>query len=86
MDFQQIIKRNNIIIAIFIIALIIRILFVFSMPVKLWDETVYANLGYDLSKNISDYSFSNGWSDFIPSGSDLIYAWPKAGFRAPFKN
>ncbi|MEM5783167.1 MAG: glycosyltransferase family 39 protein [Candidatus Aenigmatarchaeota archaeon] len=63
---------------LFLIALVIRILFVFISPVKIWDETVYANLGYDLSKNPFDYSFANnGWSDFVPGG------WPKAGFRAP---
>ena len=82
MDFQQI-KRNKWLIAIFLIALLIRIFFVFSMPIKLWDETVYLNLGYDLSKNPFDYSFSNGWSDFIPSGGDDLYGYPKAGFRAP---
>jgi len=71
------------IIIIFLIALIVRIIFVFSMPIKLWDETVYANLGYDLSKNFLSYSFSNGWSDFIPSNGDIAYDYPKAGFRAP---
>ncbi|MBT3690631.1 phospholipid carrier-dependent glycosyltransferase [Candidatus Woesearchaeota archaeon] len=53
------------------------------MPVKLWDETIYLNLGADLSNNLLDYSFSNGWSDFIPSGGDDFYGYPKAGFRAP---
>ena len=83
MDIQRIIKKNKWLIAIFIVALLIRIIFIFSMPIKLWDETIYLNLGYDLSKNPLDYSFSNGWSDFIPSGGDDIYTWPKAGFRAP---
>jgi 4-amino-4-deoxy-L-arabinose transferase-like glycosyltransferase len=84
MDFQQIIKKNKWLIAIFVIALLIRIIFVFSSPVKIWDETVYANLGYDLSHNPLDYSVANnGWSDFIPSGGDDFYAWPKMGFRAP---
>ena len=83
MDFQQI-KNNKWIISLVIIAFLIRVLFVFSMPVKLWDETVYANLGYDLSQNPLDYSVANsGWGDFIPSGGDNIYAWPKMGFRAP---
>jgi asparagine N-glycosylation enzyme membrane subunit Stt3 len=51
---------------------------------QIWDETVYANLGYDLSNNLLDYSVANnGWSDFIPSGGDNFYAWPKMGFRAP---
>jgi len=83
MDFQQIIKKNRWLIAIFGIALLIRILFVFSMPIKLWDETIYLNLGADLSNNPLDYSFSNGWSDFVPSGGDDFYGYPKAGFRAP---
>ena len=83
MDLQQIIKKNKWLIVIFIIALLIRIFFIFSMPVKLWDETVYINLGYDLSENPLEYSFSNGWSDFIPSFGDNIYSYPKAGFRAP---
>lgn len=83
MDIQQIIKRNQWLIAIFIIAFLIRILFVFSMPIKLWDETIYLNLGADLSLNLLGYSFSHGWSDFIPSGEDDLYGYPKAGFRAP---
>jgi len=84
MDFQQIIKKHKWIIAIFVIALLIRIIFVFSTPVKIWDETVYANLGYNLARNSLDYSVANnGWSDYIPSGGDSFYAWPKMGFRAP---
>ena len=83
MDFQQIIKKHKWLIAIFVIALLVRIIFVFSMPVKLWDETIYLNLGADLSHNPLSYSFSHGWSDFIPSGGDDFYGYPKAGFRAP---
>src|SRR3989344_7292772 len=83
MDIQQIVKKNKLLIAIFIIALLVRIIFVFSMPVKLWDETIYLNLGKDLSHNFLSYSFSHGWSDFIPSGGDEAYSHPKAGFRAP---
>ncbi|MGY4884462.1 MAG: ArnT family glycosyltransferase [Nanobdellota archaeon] len=83
MDFWKIISKNKWIIAIFIIAFIIRLIFIFSMPTKLWDETIYLNLGYDLSKNPLDYSFSNGWGDFMPSGGDENYSYPKAGFRAP---
>jgi 4-amino-4-deoxy-L-arabinose transferase-like glycosyltransferase len=83
MDIQQIIKKHRWLIAIFIIAFLVRIIFVFSMPVKLWDETVYLNLGKDLSHNPLSYSFSQGWSDFIPSGGDDFYGYPKAGFRAP---
>ena len=75
---KNFIKENKIIISIFLLALSIRILFVFVMPIKLWDETVYTNLGYDLSKNLFQYSFTHGWSDFIPGG-----LYPKAGFRAP---
>lgn len=83
MDFWKQIKNNKWIIALFIVALLIRILFVFSTPMKIWDETVYANLGYDLSHNFLDYTVANnGWSDFIPS-SDGKYGWPNIGFRAP---
>lgn len=78
MDFQKITKKKWLI-ALFVIALILRIIFVFSMPIKLWDETIYINLGYDLSNNPADYSFANnGWSDFMPDNS-----YPLAGFRAP---
>ena len=72
-------RETKILIVLFVFALLIRILFSFSSPVKWWDETVYSNLGYGLSKNPLDYSFANcGWSDFI--GDNM---WPKAGFRAP---
>ena len=77
-------KETKILIALFIIAFIIRGIFVFATPLRIWDETVYSNLGYDLSHNPLDYSVAhNGWSDFIPSGGDKFYAWPKMGFRAP---
>ena len=77
-------KEIKILIILFIFAFIIRGIFVFSTPLKIWDETVYANLGYDLSNNPLDYSVkNNGWSDFIPSRGDNFYAWPKMGFRAP---
>jgi 4-amino-4-deoxy-L-arabinose transferase-like glycosyltransferase len=76
-------KITKILIVLFILAFIIRGIFVFATPLKIWDETVYANLGYDLSSNLLDYSVrNNGWSDFIPS-KDSFYAWPKMGFRAP---
>lgn len=76
-------REHKLILGIFILALLIRVAFIFYAPVKIWDETVYANLGYDLSKNIFGYSLKNaGWSDFIPS-SEPIYAWPNIGFRAP---
>lgn len=84
MDFFKMKKETKILIVLFIIAFIIRGVFVFSTPVRIWDETVYANLGYDLNNNPFDYSVANnGWSDFIPSGGDNFYAWPKMGFRAP---
>ncbi|MEI6659909.1 MAG: glycosyltransferase family 39 protein [bacterium] len=52
-------------------------------PVRGWDETVYLNLGHQLSITPMDYSLSHsGWSDFIPS-SDMVYGWPNIGFRAP---
>ena len=77
--FSRFVKRNKFLIILFLIALAIRVAFIFSTPVKLWDETIYINLGYDLSNNPFDYSFANnGWSDFIPGG-----LYPKAGFRAP---
>ena len=77
-------RETKLLILLFIIAFIIRSIFVFSTPMQIWDETVYANLGYDLSNNLLDYSVANnGWSDFIPSGGDNFYAWPKMGFRAP---
>jgi 4-amino-4-deoxy-L-arabinose transferase-like glycosyltransferase len=83
MNLIELIKKHKIIIFIFMLALLIRIVFVFSMPIPLWDETIYLNLGFDLSSNPLDYSFTHGWSDFIPSAGDPNYAWPKAGFRAP---
>lgn len=71
-------KEYSILSVIFVIALLVRILFVFISPIKIWDETIYANLGYDLSKDPLDYSFAkNGWSDFVPSD------WPNTGYRAP---
>ena len=71
-------KEHKILIVILIIAFVVRMVFSFLFPVRWWDETVYADLGYDLSKNPFEYSFSRGWSDFVPDGM-----WPKAGFRAP---
>ena len=75
-------KEIKILIALFVVAFIIRGIFVFATPVKIWDETVYANLGYNLAHNPLDYSVANnGWSDYIPVGG--FYGWPKMGFRAP---
>ena len=77
-------KEHKIILGIFIIALIIRIIFVFDSPLKIWDETVYANLGYDLSKAPFQYSLKKAnWGDFIPPVADYPYSWPNIGFRAP---
>lgn len=71
-------KEYKVLLFLFLVSLIVRILFVFSGNVRYWDETVYANLGYGLSKNPFDYSFANnGWSDFTPGD------WPKAGYKAP---
>ena len=77
-------KENKILITLFVFTFILGTVFVFSTPLKIWDETVYANLGYDLSNNPLDYSVKdNGWSDFIPFDGDTFYSWPKMGFRAP---
>lgn len=82
MDLQKL-KENKWIISIIILALIIRIIFAFQTPVRIWDETVYSNLGHDLSKNPFDYSLKNAlWSDVI-SSSKGEYSWPNIGFRAP---
>jgi len=70
-------RVNKILLFLFLVALIIRITFLYSFLVKIWDETVYVNLGYDLSKNPFDYSFDRLWSDYVPID------WPKAGFRPP---
>jgi hypothetical protein len=82
MDLQKLIKflkNNKWIITIFIIALLIRIIFVYVYPIKWWDETIYSNLGHDLSANPLGYSLRDkGWGDLMP-----MSAWPKIGFRAP---
>ncbi|NOZ81550.1 MAG: hypothetical protein GXO63_00115 [Candidatus Micrarchaeota archaeon] len=44
-------------------------------PVRWWDETIYANLGWNLYTG-REYSFKYEWSD-------ANVGWPKAGFRAP---
>ncbi len=72
---------KKLLILLFIISLFIRIVAIFIAPVKIWDETVYANLGYDLSFDPLDYSFRKKWSDFVPG--DPPFAWPNAGYRAP---
>ena len=76
-------KKSNLIWFIVILALIIRLFFVFHSPLRIWDETVYANIGYDLIQSPLHYSLeSASWSDFIPEG-DYPYSWPNIGFRAP---
>jgi len=72
-------REHKFLLIIFILALVIRVIFVYVEPIQVWDGTVYSNLGYDLSKNFLDYSFANnGWSDAMPWGG-----WPNAGFRPP---
>jgi 4-amino-4-deoxy-L-arabinose transferase-like glycosyltransferase len=82
---QETIQKNKWFIPALILidAFLIRVIFAYAMPVKLWDETIYLNLGTDLSHNLLDYSFSHGWSDFIPSSENSLYGYPQAGFRAP---
>lgn len=71
------------IIFVVIFAFLIRIIVLFYSPIRGWDETVYLNLGHQLSHNPLFYSLANsGWNDFIPS-KDIIYGWPNVGFRAP---
>ncbi len=65
------------IIAILLISFFLRLAFAYAEPVKWWDETVYASLGWDLKSNPLHYSFDGGWSDYVPGD------WPKAGYRAP---
>jgi 4-amino-4-deoxy-L-arabinose transferase-like glycosyltransferase len=84
MDFRKIKKEKYFLFGIIFLSFIIYTSFSFTAPLKAWDETVYANLGYDLSHNPLDYSVeNNGWSDWIPSGDEPLYKWPKMGFRAP---
>ena len=76
-------RKDMLIILVVLFAFLIRIIFLFYTPLRGWDETVYLNLGYQLSQNPLIYSLANsGWSDFIPS-QDTIYGWPSIGFRAP---
>jgi len=94
MDFSQIIRKiklywlsmektDKVIILVLVFSFLIRIAFLFYSPLRGWDETVYLNLGHDLSANPLFYSLKNsGWNDFIPS-TDIIYGWPNVGFRAP---
>lgn len=65
------------ILLILLASFFVRLAFAYAEPVKWWDETVYASLGWDLKSNPTHYSFDGGWSDYVPGG------WPKAGYRAP---
>lgn len=76
-------KEDKFIIVVLLFSFLIRIVHLFYLPVRGWDETVYLNLGHDLSSNPLFYSLQNSnWSDFIPS-TDLFYSWPNIGFRPP---
>lgn len=76
-------RNDKLIVLILVLSFIIRILFILYSPLRGWDESVYLNLGEDLSKNPLLYSLKNsGWRDFIPS-SNVVYGWPNIGFRAP---
>lgn len=94
MDIQKIIKKikgfwsemdktDKLMILLLTISFLVRVITILYTSYRGWDETVYLNLGYDLSKNPFHYSLLNsGWSDYIPS-TDIIYSWPNIGFRAP---
>jgi len=76
-------KTDKLIILVLIFAFLVRISFLFYPFIRGWDETVYLNLGHDLSRNPFHYSLSSsGWNDFIPS-TDAVYSFPNIGFRAP---
>lgn len=76
-------KTDKWMIAVLIFSFLTRIAFLFYSPHRGWDETVYLNLGHDLSNNPLTYSLKDSlWSDFIPS-TDPVYGWPNIGFRAP---
>lgn len=76
-------KFDKLVILLLFVSFLIRIIVSFYSSFRGWDETVYLNLGRDLSNNPLIYSLKNvGWSDYIPS-ADTIYGWPNIGFRAP---
>ena len=68
--------KKKFVVLLFLASFSINVFSSFYFPIKWWDETVYANLGYYLQKNPFDYAF-HGWGDRV-----LNY-WPLAGFRAP---
>lgn len=70
-------KWNKFVVLLFIFSFSLNSFSAFYFPIRWWDETVYANLGYDLQKNPFDYSFTHGWGDRV------FDWWDKAGFRAP---
>ncbi len=75
--------NNLLIILIVATSFLIRIMFLLHPPLRGWDETVYLNMGRQLSNNPLFYSLTkSGWNDYIPS-KDIIYGWPNVGFRAP---
>ncbi|KKQ21431.1 MAG: hypothetical protein US33_C0002G0001, partial [Parcubacteria group bacterium GW2011_GWC1_36_9] len=44
-------KTDKLIILVLIFSFLVRIAFLFYSPLRGWDETVYLNLGHDLSNN-----------------------------------
>jgi len=61
---------------LFFLSFFVNAIVSYSLVIKWWDETVYANLGYYLQKHFLDYSF-HGWGD-------RVSVWEgKAGFRPP---
>lgn len=81
--FSNLEKTDVFIIFLIIFSFLIRIIPLLYTPLRGWDETVYLNLGDQLSVNPFNYSlFGSGWNDYIPS-TDIIYGWPNIGFRAP---
>ena len=76
-------REDKFIIFVLLFSFLIRIIHLFYSPVRGWDETIYMNLGHDLSLNPLFYSMQSGsWSDFIPS-TELFYSWRNIGFRPP---
>src|SRR3989304_9920016 len=71
------IYEKSFLIILFFFALSIRIISANAEILKLWDETVYANLAWDLKANPLDYSF-NFWGD-----RNIETCLRCAGFRAP---
>lgn len=67
--------KKKLLVLIFVFAFSIRIISAYISPIKWWDETIYADLGWNLKSNPFDYSFKY----FGDANAD----WPKSGFRAP---